>query len=300
MKHTWTLTKNRMQLAMRNRAFVFFSLVMPLTFLFLFMGVIARLVGSGNPATIRYMLAQVLALTVMGSFWGLSIQLVTFREMGILRRFRLAPVGPGAMLASSILSNYILTLPTIVIEFVLARWVFHMDRWGNLLSVLVMVTLGTITFAALGLIIASIMENMQSTQVINNLIWTAFLFFSGATFPLPILPGWLQKLAMFLPATYLVTGLERSMMAEAGPSRLGPELLSLAICAVLAFVISQQLFRWEPETKVSSTAKAWAASTIIPFLLLGVWEMHYGQLRGSAKMDFQAIRQLMTPLNPQR
>ena len=54
----------------------------------------------------------------MGSFWGLSVQLVTFREQGILRRFRLTPVGAGAMLASSILSNYIMTLPTVVIEFV--------------------------------------------------------------------------------------------------------------------------------------------------------------------------------------
>ena len=60
-----------------------------------------------------YLLASVLSLTVMGSFWGLSVQLVTFREQGILRRFRLTPVGAGAMLASSILSNYLMTLPTI-------------------------------------------------------------------------------------------------------------------------------------------------------------------------------------------
>ena len=64
-----------------------------------------------------YLLAEVLALTVMGSFWGLSVQLVTFREQGILRRFRVTPVGASAMLASSLVSNYFLTLPTIAIEF---------------------------------------------------------------------------------------------------------------------------------------------------------------------------------------
>ncbi len=113
MKHTWTLTVSRMRLAMRNRAFLFFSLVMPLAFLFLAMGVFAKGLANGT----NYILAPVLALTVMGSFWGLSVQLVMFREQGILRRFRLAPIGPGAMLASSILSNYVLTLPTVVLEF---------------------------------------------------------------------------------------------------------------------------------------------------------------------------------------
>ncbi len=286
MRNTWILTVDRMRLALRSRPFIFFSLVMPLLFLFLFCGLFARIFSGGSPAAVRYMLAEVLAITVMGSFWGLSVQLVLFREMGILRRFRLAPVGAGAMLASSILSNYFLTLPTVVIEFVVARWVFHMDAWGNLFGVWVMVTLGTITFAALGLIVASVTNTMQTTQAVNNLIWSAFLFLSGATLPLPILPAWLQRASMFLPATYLVAGLERSMMSFVGPAKLGPMMLSLAGCAGIAFIIAQQLFRWEPETKLPARAKLWAASTIIPFLLIGVWEMHQGQLRTNARLDF--------------
>src|SRR5207245_8636155 len=119
-----------MRLALRNRAFIFFSLVMPLAFFFLYLGILVRWI-HGRP----YLLGAVLALTVMGSFLGLSVQLVMFREQGILRRFRLAPVGPGAMLASSILSNYLLTVPTVILEFLLARWIFHMDRFGNLWGV---------------------------------------------------------------------------------------------------------------------------------------------------------------------
>ena len=89
-----------MRLAMRNRAFLFFSLLMPLVFSFRRRGHL----GQGrSPSGSAYILGAVLTLTVMGSFWGLSVQLVTFREQGILRRFRLAPVGAGPMLASSIL-----------------------------------------------------------------------------------------------------------------------------------------------------------------------------------------------------
>ncbi|PYU24857.1 MAG: hypothetical protein DMG30_07250 [Acidobacteria bacterium] len=286
MRNAWTLTKVRMRLALRNRAFIFFSLIFPLIFLFLFLGLFAR----SNVAAVPYMLASVLAITVMGSFWGLSVQLVTFREQGILRRFRVAPVGPGAMLASSIASNYILTLPAVSIEFVLARRVFHMSQWGNLGGVFFLITLGIITFAALGLIIASVTNSTQETQVINQILWSAFLFLSGATLPLPMLPIWIQRFALFLPATYLVTGLERVLVARVGVAQIGAEIVALAVSAAMALFLSQQLFRWEPEAKVGPRAKALAAATIVPFLLLGLWETAHGNLRSAARTDFLTIR----------
>lgn len=285
MKNAWTLTKVRMRLALRNRAFIFFSLIFPLIFLFLFLGLFAR----SNVAAVPYMLASVLAITVMGSFWGLSVQLVTFREQGILRRFRVAPVGPGALLASSILSNYILTLPTVAIEFELSRRIFHMQQWGNLGGIFLLITLGIVTFAALGLIIASVTNSTQETQVINQILWSAFLFLSGATLPLPMLPVWLQRFALFLPATYLVTGFERVMVGRVGVSQIGPEIIALSVSAAMAFFLSQQLFRWEPEAKVGPRAKALATATIVPFLLLGLWETAHGSLRTAARSDFLTI-----------
>jgi hypothetical protein len=285
LRNAWTLTKVRMRLALRNRAFIFFGFFLPMIFLFLFLGLFAR----RNLAAVPYMLASVLALTVMGSFWGLSVQLVTFREQGILRRFRLTPVSAGAMLVSSILSNYFMTLPTVAVEFVVARWLFHMVGWGNLWGVCLLVTMGTVTFASLGLIVASVTNTMQETQMINQILWSVFLFLSGATLPFPWLPSWIQGIALFLPATYLVTGLERVMVARAGALEVVPHLLSLGVCAAIAFVVSQQIFRWEPEAKVPRRAKLWAASTIIPFLLLGIWETAHGDLRATARVDFLSV-----------
>src|ERR1700720_4870337 len=143
LKNTWTLTKIRMRLAMRNRTFLFFSLIMPLGFLFFFVLVLAK----GQAGWIAYILGAVLTMTVMGSFWGLSVQLVTFREQGILRRFRLAPIGAGPLLASSILSNYFLVLPAVVVEIVVCRFALHMQSWGNLWAVFLLVSLGSAAFS---------------------------------------------------------------------------------------------------------------------------------------------------------
>src|ERR1700722_5019637 len=97
---------------MRNRAFFFFSLVMPLIFLF---GAVA-LLSRASRDRVPYILGAVITTPVMGSFWGLSVQLVTFRGQGILRRFRLPPVGAGPMLASSILANSFMALPVVLFE----------------------------------------------------------------------------------------------------------------------------------------------------------------------------------------
>ena len=285
--HTWSLTVSRMRLAMRNRAFLFFSLIMPLAFLFGYAGLFRRF----GPEAVPYLLSMVLALTVMGSFWGLSVQLVTFREQGILRRFRVTPVGASAMLASSLISNYFLTLPTIVIEFYISRSVFHMAGLGNVVSVFILVSIGTVTFASLGLIVASVTNTMQETQIINQIIWFVFLFISGATIPFPMLPVMVQKISLFLPATYLVSGLQRAMIDHTNLNSLGSYLASLVGCALIAFIVSAQLFRWEPETKAPRQAKLWVAAAVVPFLLLGVWENFNGDLRSHAVKNLQSIRE---------
>jgi ABC-2 type transport system permease protein len=276
----------RMRLAVRNRAFFFFSFVMPLVFLF---GARALFSRAGSSATIAYILGAILTLTVMGSFWGLSVQLVNFREHGILRRFRIAPVGAGAILASSILSNYFLTLPIVVIEIVLCRYAFHLDSWGNLGALLLLIALGSAAFAAFGLIVASVTNTMQETQMINNLIWMGFLFLSGATVPLAVFPGWLQRLALFIPATYLATGLESAATNLATPAETLTDVVALTLGLVIAFEVSRQLFRWEPEAKVPRKAKLWVLAAFLPFLLFGVWENISGRQLTHVQQSFRVI-----------
>lgn len=264
----------RIRLALRSRTFLFFSLAMPIGFLFGYV----IFFGRGNPAAMPYLLGAILALTVMGSFWGLSMQLVMFREQGILRRFRLAPIGAGAMLGSSIISNYFLVLPTVVAEFLICRYAFGMTTWGNLPAVFVLVSLGAATFSSLGLIVASVTNDMQETTVINNIVWSLFLFLSGVTIPLAFMPGWVQKVTLFLPATYLATGLEGAMQHAASSGQIAEDTIALLISLILAFEMSRRLFRWEPEEKIQGKAKLWAVAALLPFLLLGTWELTRGHL----------------------
>lgn len=274
----------RIQLTIRNKMFLFFSGIMPFGFFFLYAGVFAK----GVPETVRYLLGPVVALTVMGSFWGLSAALVTFREQGILRRFHVTPVTPSDMLASSIVANYLLTMPTVLLELLFARVFFHVHNFGDILAVFILVTVGTVSFASLGLVVASVTNTMQETQIINQLLWLPLIFLSGATLPLPSLPAVVQRVGVFLPATYLVNSLQRAIVFSVPITHLLLGIFALFFWAAITFFVSAQLFRWDAESKIPRRAKLWAASTAIPFLLLGVYENRTGRLVAESQAAMHA------------
>jgi ABC-type multidrug transport system permease subunit len=280
-----TLTRTRIQLALRNKMFFFFSVVFPLGMFFLYAGIFAR----GNPRAVSYFLGPVIAFNVMGSFWGLSAALVMFREQGILRRFHVTPVTASDMLASSLLANFVLTIPTISVELFLARVVFHVPSLGDLFSLAVLVIVGTISFGSLGLVVASVTNTMQETQVLNQLIWLPLIFLSGATFPLAYLPNSVQHFGLFLPATYLVTALQSALYQSFPVWKLLVQILALASWAILTFFVAAQLFRWEPEVKIPRNAKLWALATALPFFLLGAWENSNGDILKQAQTAFHSL-----------
>ena len=285
MTNLLTLTRMRVQLALRNKMFFFFSMVMPLGFFFLYSSVFAK----GEPHAVAYLLGPVLALNVMGSFWGLSATLVMFREQGILRRFHVTPATATDMLISSLLANYVLTLPTILFELFLARTIYHVASFGNLLSLFLLVTIGTVSFGSLGLVIASVTNTMQETQVLNQLLWLPLIFLSGATIPFTVLSNSVKHIALFLPATYLVHGLKNAIVNSDGPDKILLPLVSLGIWFLLTLFLSSQLFRWEPESKIGRKAKLLVAATAIPFVLLGFWEAKYGRVIAEENATLQRI-----------
>jgi hypothetical protein len=108
--------------------------------------------------------------------------------------------------------------------------------------------------------------------------------------PLPFLPQVAQKFAVFLPATYLVWGLQAASYLSTPLSRLLTEVLALGCWAILTFFVAAQLFRWEPESKIPRNAKLWAAATALPFLLLGFWENRAGGLLLDSQKAYMSVQ----------
>src|SRR5262249_47907464 len=124
---------------------------------------------------------------------------------------------------------------------------------------------------------------------LNQLLWLPLIFLSGATIPFTYLSSLVQKIALFLPATYLVHGLKRAIIDGTGPEKLWLALGSLTLWFLLTLFLSSQLFRWEPEARIPRKAKLYVAATAIPFLLLGLWENKYGRVIAEEHVAVQRL-----------
>ncbi len=156
---------------------------------------------------VRFFLGPVISLAVMGSFWGLSAALGhPSREQGILRRFHVTPVTAADMLASSIVANYVLTsCPPSSSRSLFAPSFPRHRLLGNLFPrFFLLVTVGVVSFASMGLIVASVTNTMQETQVLNQLIWLPRFSSSGASdMPLPYLRNLSPKNSRLLPSGHI-------------------------------------------------------------------------------------------------
>jgi ABC-2 type transport system permease protein len=274
------------KLVMRTKVALFFTFLFPVIFLFVYSGIFAQ----GHPGSVVYFFGPVVTLNIMGSaFWGLGLQSVMQRERGSLRRYRLAPIGPGSMVFSSLLANYLLELPTLAMLVFCAMLFFHMPLKIDLLTLLVLVTVGTFGFAGFGLTIASVANTMQEAQVYNNVIWFTLLFLSGVTVPLPMLPHWIQRFAAFLPATYLVSSFQAIMVGGQSLFDHQAEMLALLISGTFGLLFAWRLFRWEKEEKISTRAKLVSLTFVVPFLVMGIWMNERGNLAATWNETFSLL-----------
>lgn len=256
-------TVMNVNLTYRDRQTIFWTYLFPLFFLFLFAGVFAR----GQAKMVTTMMAGLLCISAMSNgFFGLSISLVTQRQRGILRRYRLTPLSPLALLSSELVSNFVVLLSTLALQLVLARVFYKLQIAGSLLLLFVMLSLGALVFLALGFIIASVADNPRAAQVISNLCFFPLMFLGGAAFPLAFLPKGLQHAARLLPSQYMVEGLRRVLVDGAGWRAVLPYLAVLLLALVLALALAVKLFRWDAQEPMPWRQKLLAAAPLLVFV----------------------------------
>lgn len=259
------------KLTFRDRGVIFFNYLFPLVFFFMF----ASLYHAERGGAIGQVLTMVFTIGILGSgFFGAGMRSVSEREQNILRRFKVAPISAGPILVASIVGGLINYLPSALVMLVLSRRLYGMELPQHWLSLAVFLCLGVITFRTLGLIVGSVVNSMQESQILIQLLYMPMLLLSGATFPLTILPAWVQIVAHFLPATYLATGLQAILIRNESLGQNAYPALALVVAAGLAFFISLKLFRWEKEEKLKASSKMWILAVLTPFLLLGTYQAY--------------------------
>lgn len=261
--------KINLKLTVRDRLVLFFNYAFPLVFFFIF----AQTMDARQGGAINQVLTMVLIIGVLGTgFFGAGIRSVQEREQNILRRFKVAPITPAPILTASVVVGWAAYIPSVVLFFALAHFVYKMPIPARPISLLLFISVGVIAFRATGLVIASVVNSMQESQIITQVLYLPMLFLSGATFPLSFMPEWLQEISQFLPATHLYTGVQGILVRDESLLQNRTPVLALILTTVVAMFIGIKLFRWEKDEKLPASAKLWLVVVFTPFLVLGALE----------------------------
>lgn len=272
MKSYIAYIRTTLRLTLRERLVIFFNYLFPLAFLFGF----GELMGAAqSPGAATQVFALVLTLNILGTgFFGAGMSAVMEREVGILRRFKVAPITPGPVLVSSIVTGWIVFLPALALFIGILHFRYAMPMPRSPISLLVFLSIGVMAFRAMGLIIASVVNSMQESQIIVQLLYLPMLMLSGATVPLTLMPDWLQVVAQYLPSTHLTLGMQGILLRGETIAQNMTAVAALLATTVVSLFVCFKLFRWEKEDRLKPSAKLWVVAALAPFVIYGIWQTH--------------------------
>src|SRR5260370_13990096 len=96
---------------------------------------------------------------------------------------------------------------------------------------------------------------MQESQIVIQLLYYPMLCLSGTTIPISVLPDWVQIVAQFIPATYLMTGMQSILGRNETLAQNWSAAGALALTTILGTFLGVKLFRWEKDEKRPSSAR---------------------------------------------
>jgi imidazolonepropionase-like amidohydrolase/ABC-type multidrug transport system permease subunit len=263
------LIKTEIRLAYRQKVVIFFNYLMPLIFFFVF----AQTSHAEQGGAITQVVTMVTVIGILGNgLFGAGMRAVQEREANILRRYKVAPITPLPLLVASTVTGLVVYMPYVCLMLMLAKYMYGMPIPANLGAVLLFIVVGVMALRSIGLIVASVVNSMQESGILVQIVYMAMLFLSGTTFPSAMFPNWLLTATQFIPATWIVTGLQGILVKQETLAANWQAVGALLLTTVVGLTISIKLFRWEKEEKIRPAGKLWVLAVLMPFVLLGAWQ----------------------------
>lgn len=235
----------------RNPAALFFTAILPVIFLCLFVGIFgnARLEEYDNVRASTLQVPAFIALAVISaSFVALAIGFTRARESGTLKRQRATPVAPWIVFAGRIGTSLVMSVIVTAVLMAIGAAAFGVSvPTSTLPGLLSALAVGTAAFCALGIAYTGVIPSEDAAPAMTNAVVLPLYFISGVFVPFRQLPDGLQSIAELLPAQPFVDALRIAFDPNTGGAGIaGDDLLKLAVWGVIGLVLAARTFDWTP------------------------------------------------------
>lgn len=253
------------RLHFRNKMALLYSYLFPTIFLLAFW----VLYRHESVPLVRHM-GELLTVTALGgACFGLPTTMVSERERGVWRRYRLAPIPIGSVVASTVITRYFLLTSAGLLQLGLAIGI-GMPVPEHPLGLWLAFTFVAFAFLGLGLVIAMLADNVPAVQALGQSIFLPMLIIGGVAVPLEMLPTWAQHVSAFFPGRYAVEALQLCVTgAGLGSARFS--VAALLLIGMAGSIAGAKMFRWDAQQRFSAHgSKGWVAVSLAAWLAVGL------------------------------
>ncbi|MER8008970.1 ABC transporter permease [Streptomyces sp. NPDC094149] len=211
-----SLIKLELIRALRNRKFLFFSVIYPSVIFLLVSNQTGNVDGSGLSVAKYVMVSMASFGALTAVLMGNSERIAKEREGGWVRQLRLTTLpGRGYVLAKTA-GAAVISLPSIVVVFLVAAAVkdVRLDAW-QWFALTGAIWAGSLVFAALGVAIGYLASG-DAVRPITMIVYFGLSILGGLWMPSSTFPDWLQDIAKWLP-THAYAALGRAIEQSRAP-----------------------------------------------------------------------------------
>lgn len=176
--------------------------------------------------------------------WDVGFSLRNEQMRGTLESNWLSPTWRFSYLLGHTGPQVISMLMFIAITALEFGLLFGVRLNGSVWMILLVMLAAIPSIYGLGFAFASLVITVKEANAFVFLIRGLVMIFCGITFPISLLPGWMQSIANWLPQTYLIHGMRAAAFSNAGVRELAPDLIPLLLFGTFWLVVGYFTFLW--------------------------------------------------------
>jgi ABC-type multidrug transport system permease subunit len=204
-----------------------------------------RLLREPGSRYIDFLIPGLLGMNLMGSaIWGMGFAIVDSRRKRLMKRLVATPMPRNYYLMSFLLSRLVLLVVEVGVLLAFGVLVFGVPLRGSPFDLALLCVLGSLSFSALGLLIASRARTIEAASGLMNAVMMPMWIVSGVFFSAQRFPAFAQPIIRALPLTAAIDALRMNMLQGAGLAQLTPQIGVLSGWLIVCFALALKLFRW--------------------------------------------------------
>ena len=204
-----------------------------------------QLVHEKGARYIDFVVPGLLGMNLMGSaIWGLGFAIVDARQKNLLKRLVASPMPRWQYLTSFLLSRLVMLVIEVVAFLEFARLVFGVPFRGSMWQLAFLCVLTSLSFSALGLLVASRARTTEGVSGLMNLVMLPMWILSGVFFSASRFPAIIQPFVRILPLTAAIDAIRGNMLQGVTLGHLIAPVVILLAWLAIPFAVSLRIFQW--------------------------------------------------------